>query len=316
MRVAEFIAPSGQVLDFPALDRAADYFRARGFALREAAQLRACVERFAGSDAERAAAFEAAILAPDAELVLTARGGYGLSRLMNRIDWPRLAGAIRERGVLLTGQSDVTAAHLALLAQGAITLASPMACFDFGAVERSAFTERHFWGLLGSADYRVQLARPASLPAEPTVAVEGPLWGGNLSLVASLVGTPWLPAIEGGILFLEDVAEHPYRVERMLSQLLHAGLLARQRAVLLGDFTDYRLFPNDNGYDLPSVVGWLRSVCPVPVVTGLPFGHGRDKLTLPVGAHCALAADADRLELAFSGHPLLRAATSASAGPA
>jgi len=304
MPVVEFIAPSGQVLDLPSLDRAADYFRARDFTVREAPQVRHCIERFAGTERERAEALVHAVTAPDARMVMAVRGGYGLSRLMDMIDWPRLGAEVRARGLICVGHSDFTAVNLALLAQsGAVSFAGPMACYDFGGTAPSAFTEAHFWGLLAGDSYRIALARPQVLDDEPVVRTEGRLWGGNLSLVASLVGTPWLPEVKGGILFLEDVAEHPYRVERMLSQLLHSGVLARQHALLLGAFTDYRLYPNDNGYDLDRLLVWLRSVCPVPVITGLPFGHVRDKVTLPVGGHCALTADPERLVLELSGYP-------------
>ena len=113
--------------------------------------------------------------------------------------------------------------------------------------------------------------------------MRGTLWGGNLAMVAHLAGTPYLPDVAGGILFLEDVGEHPYRVERMLYQLLHAGMLARQRAVLLGAFTEYQLNANDAGYDLAAAIAQIRARVAVPIYTGLPFGHVPDKLTLPVG---------------------------------
>ena len=123
-------------------------------------------------------------------------------------------------------------------------------------------------------------------------------------MVAHLAGTPYFPTVEGGILFLEDVGEVPYRVERMLYQLHHAGVLAAQRAIVLGRFTEYTLSPNDGGYDLDSAIAQLRSVCATPILTGLPFGHVRDKLTLPVGGHCALdvRAGAATLELSAYGH--------------
>ena len=84
------------------------------------------------------------------------------------------------------------------------------------------------------------------------------MWGGNLSVLVSLLGTPYFPEIKGGILFLEDVGEHPYRIERMLTQLLHAGVLARQKAIVLGQFTEFKLVPHDRGYKLQTVVNWLR----------------------------------------------------------
>jgi muramoyltetrapeptide carboxypeptidase len=114
------------------------------------------------------------------------------------------------------------------------------------------------------------------------------LWGGNLSVLCTLVGTPYLPDIKKGILFIEDVNEHPYRVERMLSQLLHAGVLARQKAIVFGQFSNYRLVPHDKGFKLASVVAWLRTQIKVPVLTGLPFGHVPTKVLLPVGSRCDL----------------------------
>ena len=136
----------------------------------------------------------------------------------------------------------------------------------------------------------------------PDVLCGGTLWGGNLAMVAHLVGTRFLPAVDGGILFLEDVGEAPYRVERMLYQLHHAGVLARQQAILLGHFTEYALSPNDGGYDMDTVVGHLRDVCTTPILTGLPFGHVRDKLTLPVGGRCDLAVHAGAATLLFSAY--------------
>jgi muramoyltetrapeptide carboxypeptidase len=110
-------------------------------------------------------------------------------------------------------------------------------------------------------------------------------------MLASLVGTPWMPRVKGGILFLEDVHEHPYRVERMLTQLLYAGILARQKAILLGHFTNYKPAPHDKGYRLQTVVTWLRSQVKVPVFTNLPFGHVATKVALPVGATVHLAVE-------------------------
>jgi len=115
------------------------------------------------------------------------------------------------------------------------------------------------------------------------------LWGGNLSVLVSLLGTPYFPEIKGGIIFLEDIGEHPYRIERMLSQLLHAGVLAQQKAVLLGQFSDYKLVAHDRGYKLQSVINWLRQQLKVPVLTNLPFGHVPRKVLLPVGAQVDLA---------------------------
>jgi muramoyltetrapeptide carboxypeptidase len=119
----------------------------------------------------------------------------------------------------------------------------------------------------------------------------GLLWGGNLTMLCALIGTPHLPRaarVKGGILFLEDVNEHPYRVERMLLQLAQSGLLQTQRAVLLGDFGRVKPSPLDRGYRLSTAVQQLRTRVAVPILTGLPFGHVPTKVSLPVGRRVQL----------------------------
>jgi muramoyltetrapeptide carboxypeptidase len=165
---------------------------------------------------------------------------------------PGALAAARKRWL---GHSDFTAFQLAALAHaGMTTFAGPMAAYDFGAETPSAYTLDHCWGLLGHERYEVECALEG-----PDYAGEGTLWGGNLAMVAHLTGTPHLPRVDGGILFLEDTGEHPYRAERMLYQLHFAGVLSRQRAVLLGTFNGYDLTPNDNGYDAAAMVAQVRT---------------------------------------------------------
>jgi muramoyltetrapeptide carboxypeptidase len=119
--------------------------------------------------------------------------------------------------------------------------------------------------------------------------------------LCSLLGSPYFPTVSGGVLFLEDVGEHPYRIERLLSQLLHAGVLARQKAIVLGQFTEYKLSPHDKGFGMPSVVAWLRSQVKVPVMTDLPFGHVATRVCLPVGAKVDLLVEGRDVMLVW-GH--------------
>src|SRR5690606_8972661 len=232
-------------------------------------------ERFAGTDKQRLAAVQRAVRQKH-EIVMATRGGYGLSRILHKIDWK----AVADSGKLFVGHSDFTAFNLALLAQtGAVSYTGPSAVADFGQKSMDDLTADLFGEVMREELEVLSFESPDSDPVD----ARGILWGGNLAMLASLVGTPFLPQIDGGILFLEDVGEHPYRIERMLSQLLHAGVLARQKAIVLGRFTEYRLAPHDNGYAFDSVVGWLRASCRVPVVTGLPYGHVKVKATLPVG---------------------------------
>jgi muramoyltetrapeptide carboxypeptidase len=177
-----------------------------------------------------------------------------------------------------------------------VTFAGPSAAGDFGAEQPSSYMLDHCFGMLAGDRYEVDCDLEG-----PDFSGSGTLWGGNLAMVAHLVGTPHLPRV-GGVLFVEDVGETPYRIERMFHQLHHAGILARQQAVLLGRFSEYALSDNDGGYDLATVVAQLRQLTRVPVFTGLPFGHVPDKLTLPVGGECALTVRGGRANLTFHGY--------------
>lgn len=249
-------------------------------------------QRFAGSDDDRLAAFERAAAQP-APVVMITRGGYGTTRLLPQLDFQRLAAA----GKRWVGFSDFTAFQLGMLAQaGAVTWAGPALLDDFGndtppdALTADVFGE----AMRGELE---ALAFKCSGPAG--LDVQGTLWGGNLSVLCALLGTPYFPRIERGILFLEDVGEHPYRIERMLIQLLQAGVLDAQQAVLLGNFNRYRTVDHDAGYDLPAVLKWLRTRTGVPIVSGLPFGHGGPKLTLPHGAQVGMAIEGRTAWLVF-----------------
>ncbi len=288
----EVIAPSGAHLSLDAFDAGMAALRARGCPVHCAVP-REAWQRFSDTDDARLAQIHRAARATDIDAVMIVRGGYGLSRLLDRIDWG-LVAASATRGVRWVGYSDFTAFQLALLARtGAPSFAGPGVSGDFGVAQPDAFMLEHFDALMAGRLLPLQWVEehPGIAPAL-AAPIEGTLWGGNLSLVAGAVGTPYLPAIEDGLLFLEDVSEHPYRIERMLHQLLHAGVLARQRAILLGAFTDWTAAPHDNGYGLASVIAYFRARLPVPIVTGLPFGHVARKAVIGVGLRYRLALTA------------------------
>ena len=276
-------APSGVELRAAALKLARQRLTAMGFAVTLDPSVRARHQRFAGSDDARLATlYRVADAAPS--VAMACRGGYGLTRLLDRIDWPRIARSV-ELGTRWVGYSDLTALQLGLLAHtGAGSWHGPMACDDFGRsieaggvdeITRDCYTEA-MSGELEAVGFRTEAGFDG-------LAGRGLLWGGNLAMVVSLLGTPHWPKVKGGILFLEDIGEHPYRLERLLLQLQQAGVLQRQKAVLLGAFSDWRKSPLDRGYTLKSVVSYLRSVCATPILTGLPFGHVPTKVMLPVG---------------------------------
>lgn len=283
------IAPSGAHLSLPAFEAALARLQALGHELRYEAPAAPWL-RFADTDEARLAQIERVARMTDIDAVMIVRGGYGLSRLLDRIDWPLVAASVA-RGVRWIGYSDFTAFQLALLARtGAASFAGPALAADFGGGTPDAFMLAQFQALLAGRCADVQWASEHDDGCVPAgEAVEGLLWGGNLSLVAAAVGTPYLPQVDGGLLFIEDVAEHPYRIERMLHQLLYAGVLARQRALLLGGFTEWKPAPHDNGFDLYTVVDYFRARLPgVAIVCGLPFGHVPSKAILQVGGRYRL----------------------------
>lgn len=294
----ELIAPSG----FPApqaLARGVERLRAAGHEVSNVACGRRRHLRFAGTDAERLDEInrlaDPAHALPD--IVMAVRGGYGVHRLLEAIDYAGLRARLGDSSCMLVGHSDITALSMAWLARSGLpSVAGPMLAYDFGGESLSAFTHDAFWAL---ADGTPQPARWACGAA--AMQCQGTLWGGNLTLLCSLLGSPYLPDIEGGILFVEDIAEPVFRVERLLFQLHLAGVLKRQKALILGDFASMHGDAYDPAYDLDEVARRIAEAAGIPVLRGLPFGHCAHKLSLPVGvpAHLAVNSEGDA-ELLFA----------------
>jgi muramoyltetrapeptide carboxypeptidase len=292
------VAPSGQTRDEEGFRRGVARLEALGHTVHNYFDLAQVFQRFGGTDAARLAQLDAAAANPDVDVVMALRGSYGLTRLLPRIDFARMAAS----GKIFVGYSDFTAFQMALhAATGAISYTGPMLMSDFGARETDAFTISDFFGCLTSRTHRIT----QQAAGNPVVDTSGTIWGGNLAMVLSMVGTPYFPQIDDGILFVEDVNEHPYRVERMVLQLLQAGVLARQKALVLGDFSAYQLAPNDNGYDFEAMLAYLRATLPIPVLTGLQYGHCPTRVTIPFGARARLRSDGAQFELEISGYPSL-----------
>lgn len=292
---------SSAVRDKAAMRRGLARLKALGHEVEVDESAMASVMRFAGDDATRLAAISRAA-ASGADIALITRGGYGLTRLLPDIRYKAVDKAI-SRGMRFVGLSDFTAFQNAVLARtGAQTWAGPALGEDFGVEgELDEVMLACFEELASGAGEGTGWRLPAAEARARAWQTQGILWGGNLSVLVSMVGTPWLPQDKGGILFLEDVNEHPYRIERMLTQLLHAGILDRQKAIVLGQFTNYKSVPHDKGFKLQTVVDWLRTKTRVPVFTGLPFGHVATKVCLPVGRRVDLVVEG-RDALILWGH--------------
>ena len=309
-------SPSSAVRDKASFQRGVKRLQALGYDVEIDEAALAKYQRFAGDDTTRLAAIDRAA-ASGADVALISRGGYGLTRILAAIDYKALAKAV-DKGTKFVGLSDFTALQMAVLAKtGAVTWAGPALGEDFGTAElpddiMQACFDDLITGQGEGTGWQIPKTKPSSMAENATKSatdsiaatqdktshssdfnVESTtLWGGNLTVLTSLVGTPYFPAIKGGVLFIEDVAEHPYRVERMLTQLLHAGVLAQQKAIVLGQFSNYKLVSGyDSGFNLASVVARLQGQVKARVLTGLPFGHVATKVLLPVGAAITLAVE-------------------------
>lgn len=297
------VAPGGQALDPCAVERAIARLEDHGCLVHNYYDHARIHERFGGTDQARLAQLHAAVADPDVQLIMALRGGYGSTRLLPHIDFEAIAAS----GKLLVGFSDITAIQMGLMARtGAASYAGPMLVGDFGPQDPVRFTLDDFWRCLAGPTHTIDERITACASGNPCVETSGTVWGGNLAMICSLLGTPYFPQIEGGILYLEDICEHPYRVERMLLQLDQAGVLARQRAVVLGDFSGYKLGANDNGYDFEPMLAYLRHTLPLPILQGLSFGHIGRRVTIPFGAHGRLVSRRDGFTLGLSDYPTLR----------
>ncbi|WP_241269884.1 muramoyltetrapeptide carboxypeptidase [Caballeronia sp. M1242] len=302
-RTIDLIAPSGYPHDPAAVERGIGRLRAQGHRLENLDATRRRFQRFGGTDSERAADLNrlADPSRPLPDIVLAVRGGYGASRILHGLDYDGLR-RLADEPVALVGHSDFTAIQCALYARSAVkSFGGPMFAGNFGAEHLSAFTMHHFWQAISQPKFTVT----SQTPQRQSVDVTGMLWGGNLAILAALVGTPYLPPVDGGILFIEDVNEHPFRIERMIYQLHQAGVLGRQQAVIMGEFSGGRLSDYDNGFSLDAVIEQMRATTGVPFVTGLQFGHVDNLLTLPFGATAHLVANERGFTLALSDYPHL-----------
>jgi muramoyltetrapeptide carboxypeptidase len=254
----------------------------------------------AGSDQARADELNAAIRNPQVRAIFPCRGGYGLTRILDRIDY----AALRKDPKIITGFSDLTGLHLAISREShLISFHSPMPdaalwkkdkehAFAAASFERAIFADKY---PSGSAGFTIEF--PTGQPRPTTLVggkARGRLTGGNLTLISSTLGTPYAIESKGKILFIEDVHEAPYRIDRFLSQLRLAGVLDGIAGVVAGEFTTAD--PNHTK-EFDRILREYFVPMKKPVITHFPVGHVANNATLPVGALVELDADAGTLRV-------------------
>ncbi len=301
-RVA-LIAPAGPLLERDDLVRGTELCKALGFVPVLGANAHRRYGYLAGTDEERIADLNEALQNPAIDAIWCLRGGYGMTRILDRVDF----AAAAERPRVIIGYSDITALLLALhRVTGIVSFHGPMA-----RAPLTGFSREHFERVLTGSSAPGRLGRmPTSsttlIPKSPRILpinrgkAEGPLLGGNLSLVSALIGTRYFPELDGAILFLEEVGEDLYRVDRMLAQLRMIGALDKLAGVVLGQFTDMKRGTGDGALGFDEVLGTYFEPLGIPVGYGFPFGHVDDQWTLPIGVRAKFDAAAGELEIAES----------------
>lgn len=251
----------------------------------------------AGSEQERLHDLEAAFRDPIVKAVICARGGYGVSRLLGTFD----VELARRQPKALVGFSDITVLHLALQRAGVVSFWGPMPCSGLW----SAFSARGVVRALMSRDPvgRVPTSGRSRPKALRRGVATGPLTGGTLSLLAASLGTPYEVETRGRIVFLEDVGEEPYRVDRLLVQLIAAGKLEDAAGVALGAFTDAKVRNSPGRRSLTMREVFADHLVPlrIPVLSGLAIGHVPDQVTLPYGVDTRIDAGSGTLTVLAPG---------------
>jgi muramoyltetrapeptide carboxypeptidase len=298
-RVA-LVAPAGPLLERDDLTRAEALCRALDYVPTLAPHAGGRHGYFAGTDDERLADLNAALADPDVDAVWCVRGGYGVTRILDRIDYDALARAPKA----VIGFSDITALLAAVTAvTGLVTFHGPTA-----RASMPAFSRWHFDRVLASPEPAGRLGRlpeppDVLVPKEPRIVTvrggtaEGPLVGGNLTLLQCLVGTPYFPSFDGALLFLEDVGEDLYRIDRMLAHLRMIGALRQLAGVIVGQFTELKRSMSDGACGFDEVLSDYFHPLGIPVAYGFPIGHVDRQWTLPLGVRARLDADAGEVEL-------------------
>lgn len=291
------VAPASPIYPEDRLDKAKAYLQSLGYKVKLGKHVRKTRGYLAGSDRERAYDLNAMFADKSVKAIFCLRGGYGSPRLLRLIDYE----LIRRNPKIFVGFSDVTALCCAIFAKtGLITFSGPMLLSDMTAPDE--YSQYHLWRMLTKPAIYGRFINHEThhLIGIRAGEAKGRLIGGNLSLLSALVGTPFLPDMRKALLFIEEIGEEPYRVDRMLSQFENAGILEKLSGLVIGQMTDCV----EDDEDKPSLAledvieDYLRAFPKdAPACANLSYGHVKHKLTIPVGAKAKLVVRGGRARL-------------------
>ena len=284
------IAPSGAVRQEGAIERAVKETERMGFRVKLGESARQKYGYLSGTDEVRARDVNAMFADDEVDAIVCLRGGYGAMRILDLLDYDMIA----KHPKIFMGFSDVTALHIALLERcGLATFHGPMAAANWAGKPLDDFSRESMYRSLMRAAPAGELCNPEGYPKQTVNPgqAEGQLVGGNLMLITSSLGTPWELDTKGRIIFIEEIGERTYCVDRMLTQLRLAGKFDDCAGVVFGDFADCPVEYPEFGLTLEEIIRDVVAPCGTPIFTGLRCGHCSPKLTLPLGVKCRLDAD-------------------------
>lgn len=289
------IAPAGPP-DLERLKKGIRFLKGRGFRVKTYSQVRRKIGYLAGDDRSRADALNAAFADEDIKAIFCARGGYGSLRILQYVNFDN----IKANPKIFIGYSDITALLLAIYKKTrVVTFHGPMPAVEFGR-RLKRFTSDNFFKAIESKIPSGLIEKPVGYKLKCIVGgiAEGRIIGGNLSLMAKLIGTGFLPSFKGKIVFFEDTEEEAYRIDGYLSQLFAATDFGQAKGYIIGEFT--RTEPRygyTSGWGVKQVIKDYFSSLDRPCIYGFPCGHGAEKITIPIGVKTVL--DADKKSVSF-----------------
>jgi len=298
--VIGLIAPASTPSSEEKILKGALYLERLGYRIKTGKHIRTVYGYLAGDDSERAEDFNEMVRDRNVKAIFAIRGGYGTPRLLQMIDYH----ALKMHPKIIVGYSDLTALQLAIFRKiGLVTFSGPMTGSDMWK-DFDTYAEENFWRLLTSTKKIGSMDNPADEPL--TILrhgkASGQLVGGNLSLLSCLMGTPFQPPMKDAILFLEDVDESPHRVDRIMAQLLNAGILIKLAALIYGKFTDCVPGNPDNpSLTIDQIQEEFTRKIKCPVITNFQYGHIPRKLTVPIGLKATIDTERRKIEVLENG---------------
>ena len=290
------ISPASPPSSKEKIDKGVQYLERLGYHVKVGRYVLSQHGYLAGPDEERARDLNEMLADRKVKAIFAIRGGYGTPRLLHLVNY----GAIRSNPKIIVGYSDLTALQLAVYRKtGLVTFSGPMVGVEMWN-SMDPFTEEHFWRIITSSSRIGLLPNP---PDEQTTVLNkgsatGRLLGGNLSLLVSVFGTPYVPDLRKSLLILEDVDEAPHRIDRMFTQLSHSGTLKHISGMILGKFTD--CVPSDPSkphLTVEQVLDGVLKTVSCPTITNFPYGHIPRKLTIPFGVRARLSVRTGSVEV-------------------